>query len=190
MPEAPRQGGPSGVRPAREQLGVQGLDVVAGRDAQVVAQALTQRVVDEQRLGDVPTRREDLHQEAMAALAVRREGGQGASGALGEVELPGAQAQAGGGEGLQGAKLNLLERATLLVDPARFEAGEEPAPGHVDGYVRGNPGASPLALRDRRVGAVDRLGGLLDVDRRIAGKREADLCLALDQVASERDAQL
>ena len=54
-----------------EQASVDALDGWAGRDPELVAEQEAQAVVDAQRLCDVPTLRECLHQDQVAGLAER-----------------------------------------------------------------------------------------------------------------------
>jgi hypothetical protein len=89
------------VGTAADQLGVDGLDLVVGGDTEVIAQASPQRLVDEQGLGNVAARGEDLHQKAMAALSIRCLRRQRTRGTLGKVELRPAEAESGRGKRCQ-----------------------------------------------------------------------------------------
>ena len=78
---------------AREQAPVQRHELGTGRDAELVAQQAAQLLVDAQRLGDVAGRRERLHQQPVAALAVRRARDQLARGGLAADALERRQPQ-------------------------------------------------------------------------------------------------
>ena len=130
--DAALQGCPHGrglsARPLlTEKTTVDGLRRRARGGAQLVTEAQSQRFVDEERLRRVSACVERLHQQPVPAFAVGRALDQLPCGTLRRVQLTAADRDAGLPDQLQRADEDLLEPASLGVDPGRVLAGQEPA---------------------------------------------------------------
>ena len=122
---------------------------------QLVTQAQSQRFVDEERLRRVSPCVERLHQQPVPALPVGRALDQLPCGSLRRVQLTAADRDAGLPDQLQRADEDLLEPASLGVDPGRVLAGQEPARRDVLRDPAGAPGAREVSLRDGALRAVE-----------------------------------
>ena len=156
---------------------------------QLVAQAPSQPLVDEQGLGGVAARVERLHQQPVPALAVRRALDQGPRGALGRVELAAPDRDACPADELERSDEDFLQPAALGVDPRRLLARQELAARNVLGDASRGPGAGEVALRDRALGPMQPLGRRLEIDPGVVWQREPDLAAAgeRDDLAQLRD---
>src|SRR5687768_3965470 len=76
-------------------------DPARGRQPELVAQQAAQVVVDAKRLGDVPTRGVDLHQQRVRALAIRLALDELAGVALSDRKMLVAQRQSRAATGLE-----------------------------------------------------------------------------------------
>src|SRR3954447_14676682 len=137
---------------AAEQRCVHLVDGGAGRDAELVAEHRAGALVHVERLGHVAARRAGLSEQPVPGLAERVVLEQAARRALGARDLGAAEAQAGGGVGLQRAVERVIESPPPRIQPRKIVvAGQQRALGHVPRAQRGAPRAGPLALYDRRL---------------------------------------
>ena len=84
--------------------------------------------------------------------------------ALAGRQLAAADPERDRGVALERRAPDLLEPATVLLGPREVLAGQETAPGREQSDQRRTPAAWPVALRNRRLGAVDRLLGSFKID--------------------------
>ena len=135
-----------------------------GRGAELVAQQDAQLLEDAQRLGRVPGRLVDLHQQAVRGLAERHRGDRGAGGLLGGPELAAALAQARLGEHLERAHAHGLQLAPALGHPRAVAVGQEGLEVGGQHLARGGGRGGPVVGVDRRLGLGGSRRGDLDVD--------------------------
>ena len=114
---------------AGEQAPVELHDSAGGHRAELVAQQAAQLLVDAQRLGDVPGRRQGLHQQPVAALAVARAADELPRRALGGAELVAADGESAARDPLERLERKVLHPEALRLCPllvvVREEAGSE-----------------------------------------------------------------
>ena len=134
---------------------VQSLRRRAWGGPQLVAQAPSQRLVDEQRLRGVSARLERLHQQPVPALAVGRALDQLARSPFGRVELAAADRDACSPDELERTDEDLVEPAALLVDPRRILS---PARSRASPRA-GRRGRVPTRRRSRPARSRSRPGG-------------------------------
>ena len=152
-------------------------------DPEVVAQARAQRLVDEERFRAVAFAVESVHQDAVSGFAIRLELDEGASGADRGRELGSTDAECCAGVRLERAHVQRRKQAALVVDPARFLARQERPAGDEQRDLRRAPRAMRIALRERRLGAVDGLRRRFDVDP----LRDEPKALELDELPELRE---
>jgi hypothetical protein len=123
-----------------------------------------QLLVHEERLGAVALAVERLHQNAVAGLAVRLAGDEPPTRAHRGRELRAADAERGARVRLERANVQAVEVPAFLVHPGRVLARQERPGRDEHGDLRRRPGGVRIGLRERGLGAVERVGGRLDVD--------------------------
>ncbi len=157
--------------------------------AELVAEQRPQPVEHTQRLGDVATRGQRLHQQHIAGLAVRLGLDQGPGRPLGRLQLRAAHHQAGATDHLEGLLAHVLELAAGGLEPGRLRTREQAAAGDVERHLRQRPGAAPVAPLER-VDRARNLGrGRLDVDPDRLGERQDQLVAPGERRGPERGAQ-
>ena len=152
-----------------------GLDLRAGRDAELVAQQRAQPLVDAQGLDEVALRLAHAHQQQVAALAEGRELDQLLRGALGRRQLGAADREAGVAAQLARLEAELLEPAPRILEPRRLVAGQQPGVGQLGHAAGGLDHGRPVAAVARRERLVERRLRRVEVD----GRRRRELHGAL-----------
>ncbi len=162
---------------------------LVGIRAQIVAQSHSELLIDSERLRRIALRGESAHEESVAAFPVRSDTHQVSSRANRRIELERAKPETRLSNALQRPQLDILESATLFVDPGRVFPGKKPAPHDVEGNASGPPYLVPRAPRDCRFRSVDRLERGLDVDP-CARKDDPHVTTRLDGVRANRFPEL
>ena len=152
--------------------------------AELVAQQHAQLVVDPQRLGEVAARRQQLHQQRVAGLAVRLALDQRPRRAVGGRQLAAAQPQRRAGQRLQRVGVQPVELGALLVDPAPRELGQQRPLEPLQRRARPLGRAPRVARRQRLLGLGRGRARLVEVDPHLA--REPQVRAARDRVGPER----
>ena len=127
------------------------------------------------RLRVVAALLERLHQDPVAALAVRRQLDQPAPAILGLRQRRSAEAEPRRGKALESAQANVVEAMPPLVQPQAVVTLEQRTAGHVIGDAGRAPCLRPLAVGDVGLRPVQSLDRCLDVDERVARQHELDL---------------
>ena len=153
----------------------------ARRDAEVLAEPKSKRVVDEQRLRRVPLRHERLHQEPVPALAIGSAVDQSPGGTLRRLELTAADLEARPADELERAHEDLVEALPLLGDPGRVFSGQQLSGRDVLRDAAGAPCARKVALRDETLGAVQALGRRFQIDPGRVGESQPHITPALER---------
>ena len=168
-----------------------GLDLRAGRDAELVAQQRAQPVVHAQRLDEVALRLAHPHQQQVAALAERRALDQLGGGALGVAPARRRRAR-GPRRRAARAPAGRGPPAAAAGPPAtaprsRAAARRRRAVGHL---VGGLDHVGPLTGVARRERAVERGLDVVEVNLRDRDQLHGALAGVLDHARAERPAQL
>ena len=131
-----------------------------------------QPFVDKECLGVVSAADERLHEQPVAALAVRREFEQSARVAIGRSHFGAANTQARRSVTLYGPQSDVLEPPPSLDDPRRVFTGKEPAVRNPPRDCRRSDPAGPVLDVDGRLCLVDLPLGDLKIDRGIRRRYE------------------
>ena len=152
-------GGRRGRRgPGPEEPLVHGDRLGRRRRPELVAQQRPQAVEHAQALGHVALRRQRLHQQHVAGLAVGLGLDQATRRALGRGQLRPADRQPGAPDHLERLQADVLELAAARLEPGGLRAGQQPAAGDVERDLRQRPGAAGVAALERPLGALDLAG--------------------------------
>jgi hypothetical protein len=98
--------------------------------AKLVAEQAAQFLVCTERLGDVAPCGEYLHEQPVSGLAIWGASDELTSGSLADVQLAASQAQRGGRVALECRAEDVVEAATMRIDPRGLLAGEQAATSH------------------------------------------------------------
>ena len=153
-----------------QQPVVQRGDVGRRGRAELVAQQHAQLVVDPQRLGEVAARRQQLHQQRVAGLAVRLALDQRPRRAIGGRQLAAAQPQRRAGQRLQRVGVQPVELGALLVDPAPRELGQQRPLEALQRRARPLGRAPRVARRQRLLGLGRGRARLVEVHPHLAAR--------------------
>src|SRR5438034_10930111 len=119
--------------------------------AELVPQQRAQPLVELQRLGAVSLYFEDVHQQPVAGLAVRRRSDQRSRRTGSGVDFAAADLEAGLRDELERMQVEILEPSAPVVDPLRLLPGEERAAADVLRDACGPIGGDRVASRRRRL---------------------------------------
>jgi hypothetical protein len=123
------------------------------RGAQLLVQERAAPPIDAQRLGQIPTPLERLHQQAIAGLAVGRTLDHRTRRALPLRRLGPAELRPRRGHALQCPDRQVVELPSLFVKPRRLHAHEQPLLDHLERLTRPReclPKVRPLERGVRR----------------------------------------
>ena len=157
--------------------------------AELVAQQRPERLEHAHRLGHVAARRERLHQDHVARLAVGLRLDQRPRRALGRLQLRPAHHQAGAADHLQREQVDLLELAPGRLEPERLRPRQQTPAGDVERDLRQRPRPPGVPALEPVERARHLRCGRLDVDPDRLGEGEDQLVPAGQRVGPERGAQ-
>jgi hypothetical protein len=139
----------------------------AGRNAELITQAVAELAVDVQGLSEVVLGGERLHEVAVAALSQGGEANELPAGPDGTCQLRSRDTQGCGCVAFEGADMKDIELVTDFVDPWGVLADEEVALGDEEGYQAWPPRSYPVVLGDRRLSTVDGLSRGFEINPRL-----------------------
>ena len=165
--------------------------VRGGRDAQLVEQPDAQAVEDAQRLDDVALLGQDLHEQAVAGLAVGLALDESAGQALGLAVVGRPQRERRAAGDLQQRALEVAQVGPALLGPRGEQIREERALDDVERLLGDAQRIGGVVGLERRLGAAGSALGDLDVDPRLGPElegqlRAADQALLADGAAQAR----
>jgi hypothetical protein len=167
-----------------------GLDLRAGRHAELVAQQRPEPLMHAQRLDEVALRLAHAHQQQVAALAELGTLDDLLCRPLGESELGAAERQPRVAAQLARLQPVLLQPAARLVEPARLVAGKESRVGGRGDAVRRLRDRRPVTPVARRERLVDRGLHGVEVHARVRRELHGALPGVLHHTRAERPPQL
>jgi hypothetical protein len=181
LADARRRGrGPANRLPG-QQARVQRLNLRSRRGTELVAQQHPQVVVHQQPLGDVAARRERLHEEAVAGLAIGRARNELPARPLRDAEVGRPDRERSPRDQLERLQQELLYLAAADLHPVAINAREEARAEQPGGRLRVLAHAFPEPTPRRGASRLQAPGRLADVHPHRFGEHESHPVAALDR---------